>query len=218
MPEIQTASCELAVGSLKPKDGGNLSTLPARIKSAYGRAIAGAKQSLERARATGELLLEAKAAVGHGKFLPWLAAHCPQIPERVAQRWMRLAEHWSEIESKSDAVSDLTVTSALRLIEGPPFPWVEGRDAFTYSNGKLIVIHRSEEHPGHVHWSIVDTNEWFTEASSRPCHADSLHLFLNALGAEPDAEWRSDEAALETVRWVREYADQLRNEEARAAA
>lgn len=37
---------------------------------------------------------------------------------RTAQRYMRVAKHWSTINSKNDAVSHLTVTQALDLLNG----------------------------------------------------------------------------------------------------
>ena len=60
-------------------------------------------------------MLEAKAAVRHGKWLPWLKEHCG-LSERTAQRYMKLARRKAEI-TKSVTLSDLSITEALSLIE-----------------------------------------------------------------------------------------------------
>ena len=51
--------------------------------------------------------MEAKAACGHGEWLPWLAA--AGVPERTAQRMMKLSAAGFE----SDTVSDLGVAECL---------------------------------------------------------------------------------------------------------
>jgi Protein of unknown function (DUF3102) len=67
------------------------------------------KQGLERAIAAGKLLLEAKALVKHGEWLPWLESHC-QIPERTVQHYMRLAKHEDEIRKSADLDISTEVT------------------------------------------------------------------------------------------------------------
>ncbi len=47
--------------------------LATRIRAAHETAQAGARRALEDAVRCGELLLEAKRLVGHGRWLPWLA-------------------------------------------------------------------------------------------------------------------------------------------------
>jgi hypothetical protein len=65
-------------------------------------------------------LLQAKASLGHGQWLPWLAT--TGIPERGAQRYMRIAGNRATIEAKFDSVTDLSVTTALRLLSKPVKP------------------------------------------------------------------------------------------------
>jgi hypothetical protein len=60
------------------------------------------------------LLLEAKQKVPHGQWLPWLES--AGIPERTAQRYLRIARNRATLEAKSDIVSDLGVTGALSLL------------------------------------------------------------------------------------------------------
>ncbi len=48
--------------------------------------------------------------------MPWLAENCPDVSERTAQRYMRLAEGRSELEAKSATVADLTLRQAEQIL------------------------------------------------------------------------------------------------------
>lgn len=63
-----------------------------RILAEYREAMRLAKVAVERAIYVGQLLNEQKALVGHGHWLPWLAANCPEISQDTARRWMDAAE------------------------------------------------------------------------------------------------------------------------------
>lgn len=190
--------------------------LAADINAAHAAVERSARDAVEQALHAGAALTKAKAAVPYGQWGGWLAANI-QFSDRLARAYMQLADNRELVEAQRQRVADLAFRDVLRFIAKPKptlddFPWTEGRDAITYSNGRLILISESRAHPGYYDWSIADTNEWFTEASRRPCRADSLHLFLGTLGAAPDAEWRSDEPTLQRVAWLREAGDELRNE------
>lgn len=43
-------------------------------------------------REAGEALIDAKAQVGHTRWLRWLKKHCPAISDRQAQKYMRFAK------------------------------------------------------------------------------------------------------------------------------
>jgi hypothetical protein len=102
--------------------GGSLSAclpaaeLAAQINAEHSHARACARKALEHARRAGDLLLQAKAAMGHGAWLPWIARNC-EFTARTAQRYIELAENWTVIASKCDRYSHLTLTAALRLID-----------------------------------------------------------------------------------------------------
>jgi len=98
-----------------PMAGSNsLVDLAARINTEH-QAVAGAmKRGLEHAINAGKLLTEAKAQLGHGRWLPWLREHC-QIPTRTASLYMRLARHADKIGN----VADLTVRGAIALLALP---------------------------------------------------------------------------------------------------
>jgi Protein of unknown function (DUF3102) len=75
----------------QPEIGDNsLADLAARIKAEHEAAEAANKRGLEHAINAGRLLLEAKAQVTHGRWLPWLGEHC-RVPERTAQAYMQVA-------------------------------------------------------------------------------------------------------------------------------
>jgi hypothetical protein len=96
-------------------------TLAAEITAAHLAAIGAARTAIEHARRCGELLTQAKAAVPHGQWLPWLAEHCPDIGARQAQKYMRLAGGWPAIEAAANTnpESYLTIDGALQLLAAP---------------------------------------------------------------------------------------------------
>ena len=69
----------------------NLADLSARINEAHRLAIEHAGNAIEQAIACGQMLLEAKAKVSHGKWLPWLRDNIT-FGERSAQGYMRIAQ------------------------------------------------------------------------------------------------------------------------------
>ena len=86
-----------------------------RLKNDAGNAILG----------IGQRLLEAKAMLPHGEWLPWLTERV-EFSERQAQRFMKLAQEWSN----PTALSDLGATKALALLALPP----EERQKFLSEN------------------------------------------------------------------------------------
>jgi hypothetical protein len=92
----------------------SLADLAARINAEHEAAGGALKRSLQHAIAAGELLLEAKAQIKHGQWLPWLKEHC-QISERTARLYMRVAKNKTEIGN----VADLTVRGAVALLASP---------------------------------------------------------------------------------------------------
>jgi Protein of unknown function (DUF3102) len=94
----------------------SLGDLAARIRTEHEAATAFLKSGLERAINAGNLLIEAKAQLAHGQWLPWLAEHC-QLPERTAQAYMRVARSFGKLdEEKRNAVADLSFRDALNSL------------------------------------------------------------------------------------------------------
>ena len=92
----------------------SLADLAARIVAEHTAIHGLLSDSIRRAISAGELLIEAKAMVQHGQWLPWLRDHC-KISERTAQLYMRCAKNRVEIE-KSATVADLTLNEAAALL------------------------------------------------------------------------------------------------------
>lgn len=65
-----------------------------------------ASEAVAKAIQCGQLLLEQKAALGHGSWLEWLDANVPEIGDRTARKYMALA--------KRNYDSDLTDSASLR--------------------------------------------------------------------------------------------------------
>jgi hypothetical protein len=92
-----------------------LAELAASINAEYAQAIAHrdlavshARVAMQRALHVGQLLLEAKAQVRHGQWLPWLE-HNTVVPYRTAANWMRLGKNMP-------SVADMPVGEALRQL------------------------------------------------------------------------------------------------------
>ena len=100
-----------------------LGMLISKINEAHKSAIDGYRKSLSAALEAGALLVKAKGELGkHGKWLSWLRANCPDIPDRTASQYMRLHRNRAEIQEtlKSAESADLGITAALALMARNP--------------------------------------------------------------------------------------------------
>lgn len=88
-----------------------LPVLVEEIRQAHDDARQAARFSAERALKAGHLLIEAKATLGHGEWLPWLRANLG-MSERTAQGYMRLARSGL----KSATVADLGLRATLARV------------------------------------------------------------------------------------------------------
>jgi len=95
----------------KQEFSNSLVDLAERIKVEHAAYVAAVKKSAEHAMAAGDALIEAKAQLKHGAWLPWLKGHC-EISERTAQVYMRLARNRSEIETNPQRAADLSLRAA----------------------------------------------------------------------------------------------------------
>jgi hypothetical protein len=92
-----------------------LPVLAEQICKAHAEVLASARTTVERAVQLGKLLIEAKAAVPRGDWLPWLEKKTGLTP-RTAQRYMRLA---NLPEDDATRVSHLGLKGALDAIAEP---------------------------------------------------------------------------------------------------
>ena len=65
----------------------------------------------------GEKLIQVKVSLPHGEWGDWLADYCPDISERTARNYMRLAENWQRLEENGTSVADLSLRKALELLK-----------------------------------------------------------------------------------------------------
>lgn len=118
-------------------EGSTLDTLAQRINEEHDGVVRGLRATLDHARQAGALLLEAKSRCAHGEWLAWLDTNI-SFGQRMAQNYMRLAEHWPELETRApnaQSVASLGVGEALKLLAAPqdkapsPAPTLEEQEA-----------------------------------------------------------------------------------------
>jgi hypothetical protein len=90
----------------------DLDALAERINAAHERVCANFKTTLEHAVEAGHLLIAAKRAVRHGKWMQWCAAHC-RFSQRTINYYMELAE---ALGDRIATVANFPLRDALRLI------------------------------------------------------------------------------------------------------
>jgi hypothetical protein len=92
--------------------GNRLPVLAEQIRAEHEATAIAMRRGIEHAIRAGDLLLEAKALLKHGQWLPWLVEHCA-ISERTARLYMRIARNRSAIEENGN-VADLGLRSSLK--------------------------------------------------------------------------------------------------------
>jgi Protein of unknown function (DUF3102) len=95
----------------------SLPDLAARIRVEHRAASDKLSEALAHAMAAGDLLIEAKALVPHGGWLPWLAANV-EISDRTARLYMQAAKNRAEIAeaAKWQRDADLSLGEAMALL------------------------------------------------------------------------------------------------------
>ena len=105
-------------GVLAPKEGRDIEVITREILDAKRRGG-------EAILTIGRCLTEAKQALPHGEWLPWLNERV-EFSERTAQNFMRLAREWSN----PPALADMGAAKALTLLALP----AEERESFIAEN------------------------------------------------------------------------------------
>ena len=105
-------------GVLAPKEGRGIEAITQEILDAKRRGG-------EAILTIGRCLTEAKQALPHGEWLPWLNERV-EFSERTARNFMRLSREWSNRQ----ALADLGAAKALTLLALP----AEERDSFIAEN------------------------------------------------------------------------------------
>lgn len=113
----------------KPVEGRTIETITDEILDAK-------RTGGEAILTIGRCLIEAKDMLPHGEWLPWLNERV-ELSERTAQKFMRLAQKWSN----PSALADLGATKALLLLALPE----EERDEFIEDHNVIDMSTRQLE-------------------------------------------------------------------------
>jgi Protein of unknown function (DUF3102) len=90
-----------------------LDSLARRIDAEHNAVAAALQSALGHAISAGVMLIEAKRQVGHGRWLPWLAANC-SVPARTATHYMALARQRKKLCDQNGNVLPISVHEAIR--------------------------------------------------------------------------------------------------------
>lgn len=169
----------------------NPGAIGAEINKHHALAQRAAGEAVEHAREAGKLLLQMKAGMEHGQWLPWLAANV-SVSERQARRYMRAAQGRPEIR-KSATVTDLKPQLPAAVAAWPVPTW--------------------QPEPGHWHMLATDADSFHVvpalgadgffhvshlygdlfDGTRRPVRGDVVEVFLRGMGmTEPAAvPWKA---------------------------
>ena len=98
----------------------SLDSLASRIRHAHEQCRATFSAGLDHAVSAGKLLMQAKETIPHGDWLSWLATNCPDISDRLAQKYMQVARELPRLQAADPAntprVADLSFRAALEIV------------------------------------------------------------------------------------------------------
>lgn len=118
----------------------DLAELAAEANQHHAAAQDKARQAVDHAMTAGALLLQAKAAIGHGAWAAWLQRNF-KGSDRTARGYMRLANHREAIEAKRQRVADLSLREAIAALAEPkeaPDPKPSWKDRTPEENAKTV--------------------------------------------------------------------------------
>lgn len=92
-----------------------LAALAKDIRDEHAAAVTAARQSAAHAMRAGDFLIEAKAAVQHGEWLPYIEDHV-RMPERTAQFYMYCARNRPAIERLLQQGLEVTLRNVRKMI------------------------------------------------------------------------------------------------------
>ena len=95
--------------------GTHLPTLASQINAEHEACEKSARSAIVHAMRAGELLIEAKAQVEHGQWLPWLQDNFSGSA-RTSQTYIRVARHRGELESNTQTSAHLSIDAAVRML------------------------------------------------------------------------------------------------------
>ena len=123
--------------------------LAAKINEAHSLALQHAGSAVRHAFAVGELLIQSKAAIPHGQWLPWLREHIT-FSERTAQAYIRLTKKLPH--QMRNGAADLSLRRSLGYLATPRrLSFLEELEAFT-----ARAEERRAKRPPPSQWSLDD--------------------------------------------------------------
>ena len=161
-----------------------LPILAAEIRKAHADVQDAAKTAAERAIEAGHALIEAKALVPHGQWLPWLREHCA-LAERTAQVYMKIAK----LGLKSATVADIGLNAAAKVITlAYPDPFSDDPEEGLQEWSIWALFLLDSGHPAdgvdhHMHW--LRRNGWYSPSEYYGAEGD---LYRKRLGMHPLSE------------------------------
>jgi hypothetical protein len=96
----------------------DLRDLAERINVEHQQAEAALNHGVEHALAAGRMLVEAKAQIPHGEWLPWLAQNF-EGSQRTARTYMLVANRWPALEANRQRAANLSIRQAAALTTRP---------------------------------------------------------------------------------------------------
>jgi Protein of unknown function (DUF3102) len=170
-----------------------LATIAEQVNAAHREAQEFLHKGLNRAIDAGNLLLEAKARLKHGEWLPWLDANV-ECSARTAQAYMRVARYAEELDKNAD-LSHLSLVGALKMLTAPEPDPIDGVDV-----DALL----TEAHAGRHTFKIPSTIEEATARLEQIGREEAaLHLAAEQLrGRVEDPVVRHLRAKVEFVRGI----------------
>ena len=175
---------------------GNLADLAGQINAKHLAVQQALTAGLAHAVDAGKLLIQVKAMLDHGQWLPWLKGNCPAISERTAQAYMRVAREYPSLaEANPQRVADLSFRQAIKFL-AEPGKAKAGWDRFIPPPGHLLIgtVGSDEvwivpsKHDGyyyvtHVHFK-GDNSGTEAQGLKRPIRADGIALLMDAVFPE----------------------------------
>ncbi|WP_218510618.1 DUF3102 domain-containing protein [Variovorax sp. dw_308] len=170
-----------------------------------------AEEAVDHAKQAGLLLLEAKAALKHGEWLPWLEQNI-FVSARQVQRYMQVAQGrplpikapcspTTPALPKNDTVSHLEVDAPRLFPGGPPaaefVPEAGHCYAVVLPDTTVYAIEPSLKHPGYFFVSKMDAATDMVDYTRRPVSAPWVEANLQYYGLENPAaaDWRMKPSA-----------------------
>jgi len=183
-----------------------LYALAERINLLDHQAVTALTNGLEHAIRAGEALAEAKAIVGHGKWLVWLAENCPAVGRTSAAKYMTIYQGYREGRlAQITTGGNLSVNAVAAALSGPR----RGQPAAPPPNAAPDVLDANADEP-----RAYDERAALVGAAVRAIvsieKSNALgyrrqHNLMAALGAvmdaiEDDGDWHTAYRALEAFR------------------